>query len=175
MAEPRVSGMYVAAFLESAGEVSSVFERKARNILEANGIPEVDPEEWYSIDKFVSAMNDIEKEVGEKTSEQAGIKMMEIVPAMSDFESMAEAIEVGQEPLEESYQNYSVESVGGFRYETLSNGNGKVTYYGGWEYPESFTAGIFKGMAQEVNGLATNSIQPIEPEGNEVYSFEVVE
>lgn len=170
MAEPKVSGMYVVAFLESAGEVSPVFERKANGILESNGIDNVDPEEWYSIDKFVSAMNEIEDEVGEKTSEQAGIKMMEVAPQISELSSMEEAIEVGEEPLRESYQNYSVEEVGDFKYEETADGP-KVAYYGGWRYPEAFTRGIFKGMAKEVDGLGPNDIESTEAVGDEVYSF----
>lgn len=174
MPSPEVSGMYVTAFLDSAGEVSSVFERKARSILDENGIEEVSQEEWYEIDRFVSAMNNIEEEVGEKTSERAGIEMMEVAPEIEDLSSMEEAIEVGKEPLRQSYRNYSVEEVGGFKFEE-SEGEKRVAYYGGWEYPEAFTHGIFKGMAKAVDGVSPNDIVPTESVGDEVYSYVVVD
>lgn len=175
MSDPKVSGKYVGAFIESAGDVSSVFERKARNILESNGIEDVDPQEWYSVDRFVDAMNEIEEEVGEKTSEQAGRKMIEIVDAISGLSSMEEAIEIGKEPHRQSYQNFSTEEVGGLKSERLDNGNVKVAYYGGWEFPEAFTKGIFKGFTKGVNGLTPDDIESREAEGNEVYAFEVYE
>lgn len=174
MASPEVSGMYVAAFLSSAGEVSSVFERKARTILEDHGIEQVEQDEWYDIGNFVDAMNKIEQKIGEKTSEQAGMKMMEVAPQIEDLSSMEEAIEVGQEPLRQSYRNYSVEKVGGFKFYE-ENGEKKVTYYGGWEYPESFTHGIFKGMADEVDGISPGDIVPADPVGDEVYTYVVDE
>lgn len=175
MSEPKVSGKYVGAFIESAGEVSSVFKRKANEILESNGISEVDPESWYSVDKFIDAMNEIEAEVGEKTSEKAGRKMIEIVDEISGLESMEKAIQIGKEPHRQSYQNFSVEEVGGIRHERLDNGNLKVAYYGGWEYPKAFTNGIFKGFATGVTGLTTNDVEPVEAEGDEVYAVEVHE
>lgn len=173
MSEPLVSGRYVGAFLESAGMVSSVFERKAANILESNGIDDVDPDDWYSADKFVSAINEIESEVGEKTSEQAGVKMIEIVPEISGLSSMEEAIEVGKEPHRQSYQNFSTEEVGDLKYDSTGRGPDRVAYYGGWEFPQAFTRGIFKGFAKGVDGLSPNSIEPTEAKGDEVYAFEV--
>lgn len=175
MADPKVSGKYVGAFIESAGDVSPVFERKASNILESNGIDDVDPEDWYSVEKFVDAMSEIEGEVGEKTSEQAGIKMIEVVDEISGLSSMEEAIEIGKEPHRQSYQNFATEEVGGLKCEQLDNGNLKVAYYGGWEYPEAFTEGIFKGFAKGVDGLTPDDIEPREPEQDEVYAFEVYE
>lgn len=161
------------AFLESAGAVSAVFERKAANMLEDNGIKDVDPDSWYSAEKFVGAINDIEAEVGQKTSEQAGVKMIEVVPEISGLSSMEEAIEIGKEPHRQSYRNFSVEEAGDLRYESVQGGPDRVAYYGGWEYPEAFTHGIFKGFAKGVEGLDTNSIEPVDPKEDEAYAFEV--
>lgn len=175
MPEPKISGKYVEAFIDSAGEVSSIFRRKASNILESNGITDVDPEGWYSMEKFVASMNEIEKEVGEKTSEQAGVKMVEVNDAVSNLTSMEESMEIGKELHQQSHKNFDVDTVGDMKYERLDNGNLKVAFYGGWEYPESLTHGIFKGYAKGVNGLTTNDVEPIEPEGDEVYAAEVYE
>lgn len=175
MSQPKITGQFVGGFLESTGDVSSVFEQKARNILESNGIEEVDPEGWYPIDQFADAMNQIEEEVGEKTSEKAGVTMIEIIDELSNIGSMEETIEIAKEQQRQSYQNFSPEEAGQLKYGRLDNGNGRVAYYGGWPYPEAFTRGIVKGFAEATSGLGTTDIKPMEAQGDEVYAFEVIE
>lgn len=173
MSDAKIVGQFVMGFLASAGEVSSVFERKARNILESNGIEGIDPEGWYSVEKFASSMHQIEEEVGEKTSEQAGIKMIEVVDEITDMSSIEAAISVGQEQQAASYQNFSPEEVGQLRHEKLSNGDDRVAYYGGWPYPEAFTRGIFKGFVQMTNGKSSNDVEMVEPDNDEVFACEI--
>jgi hypothetical protein len=171
MSQPRVSGQFVQAFLMSAGDVSPVFERKAREYLEDNGIEDVSADDWYPYDQFANAMNDIEEEVGRMTSKEAGRKMVEIIEEMSDLKSIEKAVELGKKHTRQAYQNYSPERVGQMRYESLKNGHHRVAYHGGWEYPEGFTRGIFRGHAQATRGLESADIEPTDTRPDETYAY----
>jgi hypothetical protein len=175
VSDPKIIGKFVAGFLASAGEVSSVFERKARNILESNGISEVDPDEWYSADKFSNSMHQIEDEVGEKTSEQAGVKMIEVIDELSNLESMERAVELAQEQQKMNYQNYTPETVGQLRYEELNSGNIRIGYWGGWDYPEAFTRGILKGFAQATESRSSVEMKTVSTRDDETHAFEIIE
>jgi hypothetical protein len=65
------TGKYVVAFVENAGEVSAVFERKTRRLVEKH-VGELDPDGWYKVGDFSDALHEIEDEVGHRTMEQAG-------------------------------------------------------------------------------------------------------
>lgn len=173
MARPMVAGRFVEAFLASAGDVSPVFERKARSYLEAYGIEDVDGEQWYPMQDFADAMNDIEDTVGEMTSRQAGIKMIAIVDELSDLPSMDAAIEVGKRQHQQSYQNFTPDAVGQLRHESLDGGDSRVAYYGGWPYPRGFTEGIFRGFAKSTHHGSAFDIEPTAERADEEYAFVV--
>ncbi|MFB6175751.1 MAG: hypothetical protein ABEI99_01155, partial [Halobaculum sp.] len=67
----EVLGRYPLATVQSAGNVSPVFERKARELFSEH-LGELDPETWYSTEDTVSAYHDLNDEVGEATMRQGG-------------------------------------------------------------------------------------------------------
>lgn len=175
MGDTQISGQFVGAFVESAGLVSPVFEKKAMDVLESNGVSEVDPEAWYSAEKFSNAIHQIEREAGEKTSERAGIQMIEIIPELSGLPSIEDAIEIAQQQQRESYKNFSPEAAGQIRQERLDNGNIRIAYFGGWDYPEAFTRGIIRGFAQGTEARNSVDTETVTTRDDETHAFEIIE
>lgn len=169
--DTQIVGQFLQAFLQSAGEVSPVFERRARGFLEDNGIDQVDPNEWYSVERFAAAMNEIETAVGEKTAEQAGIKMIEIIDELQGLDTFESVLETAQVQQRESYQPFSPEAVGQIRYEQDADGTYRLSYYGGWPYPESFTRGIFRGTADATTEFSTFAIESTTTRDDEPFAF----
>jgi hypothetical protein len=135
----------------------------------------VDPEAWYSAEKFSNAIHQIEREAGEKTSERAGIQMIEIIPELSGLPSIEDAIEIAQQQQRESYKNFSPEAAGQIRQERLDNGNIRIAYFGGWDYPEAFTRGIIRGFAQGTEARNSVETETVTTRDDETHAFEIVE
>lgn len=169
--DPKISGRYVEAILESFGEVSPIFEKKGREIFQSIGIREVDPDEWYEMQKVVRATHVIENEVGEQSSEQAGVKQVEYTDAFDGFDSFAEAIEAGNRLLEQVYEGYSREEVGAFVVESLADDRYRVSVTGPYPYADQFVKGILIGLAQEGTGSSPRSVSAAEERADESHAY----
>jgi len=161
----------VSAFIASAGEVSPVFERKVREYLEKNGIDSVDPDSFYTLDKFSKAVHQVENDVGNMTTLEAGREMISVIDELSNMPSLADTIEIGQQQQRAAYKNFSPEDAGQLRHEQRDDGTDRVAYYGGWRYPEGFTEGIMKGFARVTNGYAASGVEPTDPRHDEVFAY----
>lgn len=171
MSEQQISGQFVTAFIASAGEVSPVFERKVREYLEKNGIKSVDPDALYSLDKFSKTMHQVEDDVGDMTTMEAGREMIVVVDELSEMASLEDTIGIAKQTQREAYANFSPESAGQLRHEQRDDGIDRVAYYGGWRYPEGFTEGIMKEFAAVTNGYAASDIEQTEPRHDEVFAY----
>lgn len=74
------AGLYLLSFFESAGEVSPVFEKKARELFDEHGLSDIQPNEHYPTDKVVSAFQNVVDEIGSETMFQGGKQMGSDVP-----------------------------------------------------------------------------------------------
>jgi hypothetical protein len=79
---------------ESAGEVSPVFERKMRDLFEEHGIEDPSPDEWYSAENFVSAVNEAAEQIGDKTVLEAGVQMGRDVPQPEEVDGPKDALAI---------------------------------------------------------------------------------
>ncbi|MEZ3144929.1 hypothetical protein [Halobaculum sp. MBLA0143] len=174
MPDAQLNGLYVAAFVESAGEVSAVFEKRAMQMLTENNIDDLDEDSWYYAEDFEEAMVEIEEQVGSMTTQQAGEKMIEVNEQIPAQDSARDGFDVLKEQHESSYRGYSVDEVGQYRVDRLSEDHFCVATYGGWGYPEAFTKGLLKGVIQETEAGVTNpDLDPTDTEGEEVFAYEV--
>jgi hypothetical protein len=174
MAGARVIGLYIAAFVESAGEVSSVFEKKALSMLADHGIENIEEESWYDLDSFEAAVEQIENKVGAKTTQQAAVKMIQVDDKVPNQDSAGEAFEILKEQQRNAMQNHTTEDCGQYRVEKLGAQHFRVATYGGWGYPEAFTRGLLKAVIQETESQGARvEVEPTDKSGNEQYAYEV--
>lgn len=171
MSVSRVEGRFLKFVLQSVGEVSSVFEQKVREMIEQNGIEEIDDDGWYETESWANALHQVEEEIGAKTSEQVGAKIVENLEEVSDMGSMEETIEISREIQADSYQNFTPETAGQFRHEYTENGDSRISLYGGWPYPEAYTYGIAKGVVRATEGVSASDIEETETREDEVYAY----
>lgn len=174
MSATRLNGLYVAAFVESAGEVSAVFEKKAVNMLSSHDIEDLDEESWYRAADFEGAMAEIEDQVGSMTTMKAGEKMIEVDESIPEQSSAIEGFDILQSQHEAGYKNYDLDEVGQYRIDQLGDKHFRVATYGGWGYPEAFTKGLLKGVIQETERQATSvDLDPVDTDHDEVFAYEV--
>ncbi len=174
MPEPKCKGLFVAAFVESAGEVSSVFERKALDILGSHGIEDPDPESLYPAESFFAAMTETEENVGRNTAKQAGEKMIEVNPEIQQMSSAEEGFGELRTQMRFGFENFSVEEVGQFDIEQLDEGLFRVATVGGWSYPEAFTEGLLSGIVKVTEDDVRNvSVEQDDTAEDEVLAYEV--
>jgi hypothetical protein len=174
MSEPQVIGLYITAFVESAGEVSIVFERKAKEMLADHGIEDIDVESWYDLNAFERAVTEIEEQVGGKTTRQAAVKMIEVDDKIPDQNSARDGFEILKTQQRNAMDDFSVEDCGQYRIEQLDPQEFRVATYGGWGYPEAFTGGLMKGVIQETERQGAKvELDSVSTSGDEVYAYKV--
>jgi hypothetical protein len=171
MTEPKVSGEYAQAMIATFGEVSPIFERKAATIFEEAGIRDIQPDERYEMSKLSEALHDVVDEVGEKSSEQVGIKQVEISEGFSELGSFEEFAARANEILREIYTPYSPEEVGEFRTESLGGGEYRVSIFGPYPYPTKFVQGVVAGGGKEVFGSMPKTIESTDTKPEESHAF----
>lgn len=150
----KISGKYVAAFVQSAGEVSAVFEKKAQETLSAHGIDDPDPEEFYDDAAFGAALAEIEETAGERTVRQAGQKMIAVNESVVSQSSAVAGLETMADQHAGIHRDYSVAEAGG--YEVVSTGDRtcRVDVLGDYPFPLSLPHGAIEGTVRETESDA---------------------
>lgn len=169
----EVTGLYVTAFLESAGEVSAVFEKKLRQVLQSNGIEDPSPEEWYSADDFVDAVVEVSETIGDKTVRQASVEMGHNVPWADEVDDPKSIVEKVDESGKNAYRNHSGEyAIGRYVIEEFGDGTATVAVEPAFPYPIEVAEGATKG-AMEVACDEANvvSVESVEAEPNRKGAF----
>lgn len=174
MVESQISGAYVTAFVASAGSVSPVFEKKARETLADNEITEPAESDWYDNERFGDALSEIVDKAGEKTVEQAGREMTKITDDIVEQESVEAGLEVFTSQHDAIHQPDGTEAAGVVEYERLGEDHYRVAAAGeGYEYPASLTKGAATETIRQTGGPTKLDIEDVQAEGDEVFAFEV--
>jgi hypothetical protein len=138
--DSQADGRYVVAFMESAGEVSPVFERKVKDYFESH-LPSVDADEWYNTDDVVTAFEKINQDIGSQTMEQGGREAAKAVPWPDEVNSVSGAITALQQAHRDAYRNSNQQNpAGNYTFEK----SGKRTAHVGFPYAPAFAQGVFK-------------------------------
>lgn len=146
--EAELNGRYVAGFVESAGEVSPLFERKLRDIFDEH-VSGVDADSWYRIGDLEDAFREILAETGEETMVEGGIEAARRLPFPDDVETLCDAVGRLNELHTNAHRNSNLEYPAGrftidFRSETSLRG-GITT---GYPYTAPIIEGVYTGTIQ---------------------------
>jgi hypothetical protein len=160
-------GLYVLSFFESAGKVSKVFERKARQLFEEHGIADVEPETYYHYDELAPAFYGVVDEIGPKSMMEGGRQMGRDIPWPDGIETIHE----GLATLDDIHQEASPAIVdgevvdvdhpaGGYTYERLDDRSARVGIRERYPSPPVMAEGVFLGIADDLQpSEATGDIE----------------
>ncbi|SDJ62800.1 hypothetical protein SAMN05216226_10687 [Halovenus aranensis] len=171
--DAEVIGKYILAFIESAGEVSPVFESKVRSKFEEN-TGEIRPDEWYTAEDVKRTYESILADVGPKTMKNGGIETAKALPFEED-NSVAEALDLlcEEHTSSEVYRNTaSRQPAGQYTYEV----NGRSAHLGATEdypYTKPFVEGIYRGLIRKYGTGATPEFEETTPRPDEGFAWHV--
>jgi hypothetical protein len=167
-------GRYIVGFVEAAGEVSPIFERKARKMFEKH-MGALDPEEWYDLSDCVAAFEEILDEVGPKTMEEGGVAAADALPLDDDL-SLEEAL-AGLNELQTgpTYRNTEMDAPAGEYLFTLNGDrSGRFAVSDAWPLTEPYAKGVYKGVVGRW-GLSGNrpEFEKVMPNEEERFAWNV--
>lgn len=171
-------GLYLISFFESAGAVSAVFEKKARELFEEYGLENVEPDEFYPGDDISDAFADVVEDVGARTMRQGGEQMGADVPFPPEVDSpqaglqtidavhqeAARATDDAPADLERPAGRYTCEVTG----ETSVH----VGITENYPFPEIMAEGVFVGIVEDLGGTSAR-ISEDTPRGEEKTAWEI--
>jgi hypothetical protein len=171
-------GLYLLSFFESAGEVSPVFEKKARELFSEYGLEDVEPEEFYPGDKISDAFFDVVNDVGDKTMQKGGKQMGLDVPwpeGVDDPHAGLQTIDAVHQEAARTTDDAPADlerPAGGYTYEQTGDTSAHVGITENYPYPSVMAEGVFLGI---VNGLGASSatITDDTPKGDEKSAWEI--
>lgn len=150
--ESEVTGKYLIAFVEAAGEVSSVFEEKTREIFEEHTDGELESDGWYKADNIVEAYDDLLNNVGKQTMKQGGLAAAETLPFSEDI-SLEEAFDKLSEEHKSAYRNSDMEEpAGNYVGEVEGPNSARVAITDAYPYTAPFAKGVFEGVIERWGG-----------------------
>lgn len=167
----EVSGKYVASLIEASGEVSSVFQKKTREMFEET-VGEIDPEGWYSVSDVAEAYHRIQEDVGSQTMKRGGKATVGDLPHSDDL-SITEALEKLVETNQSVYRNSDMEYPGGTYLYDIDGRSARFAVDEAYPLPKLFAEGIYIGMVERFGpNDAVPTLEETEPESNEQYAWE---
>lgn len=167
----EVNGKYINSLIEASGEVSSVFEKRTREMFEET-VGEIEPEGWYTIDKVSEAYHKIESEVGAQTMKRGGKATAEAFP-YPDETSIEEALAHLVETNKEVYQNSDREYPGGKYLYDVDGRSARLAVDEAYPLPEKFAEGVFTGIIERFGPTdAVVILEKATPEGDEQFAWE---
>jgi len=168
----EVIGRYPLATVESAGEVSPVFERKARELFNEH-LGELDAEQWYRTDDVVAAYESLGDEVGESTMRQGGKESAKAVEWPPEVDTVRGGLDALAEMHKEAFRNSSDEfPAGKYTFEPLGDRHAHVGISGGYPFTAPHAEGVFVGVVQDLSD-ARASIEETTPKADEQKAFEL--
>lgn len=139
----EAKGQTIMSIVAGAGEVSTVFEQKAEEILADNGIERLSPEEWYSLRDYLSALDDIDEEIGTDTITAIG----EHIPEEAEWPPGVDSVAGGLESIAGAYEMNHRGDVGSYEVEAIDDSSARVTCRN--PYSCALDTGIVRGTAEK--------------------------
>jgi hypothetical protein len=143
-------GRYLMAFIESAGEVSTVFERKLRSMAEER-FDTLAADEWYRLGDMADLYQQVEDEVGEATMRQGGAENARAIPWPDDLNSVEDGLAFLNEAHENATRGSDREYPAG-RYTIEMQGERSVRFgvTEAFPWPASFAEGAIQGIVSDL-------------------------
>lgn len=170
--DSEVIGRYPLATVQSAGEVSPVFERKARELF-SDHLGELDAETWYTTDDVVAAYQSLGEEVGEATMREGGKESAKAVEWPPEVSTPMEGLGALAAMHKEAFRNSGREfPAGKYTFESLGDSRAHVGVTEDYPFTVPHAEGVFVGVVQDLSD-ARPSIQSADPEPDEQAAFEI--
>lgn len=175
MSETKVHVEHVEAFLESFGEVSPVFQRKASNNFEEEGIDPDGDEEWVSQEAVRTAVAALAEDAGSATMYEAGKSVGGNIPTEATeptaiLQSLNESHKAAfQDPRAELPAGEFQWSEDGESLRVSATEN--WPYGGGFPHGSEFTSGILSAVLS--NAVTSPGITETNTRGREAIAFEI--
>jgi hypothetical protein len=167
-------GLYVLSFYESAGRVSPVFERKAREVFEDHGLEDVAEDEFYLYDILAPAFYDVVDTIGEKTMYEGGKQMGRDIPWPDGVETAQDGLEtldaIHQQATGARENGETVDidrPAGGYTYEKTGDKSARVGITEKYPNPPIMAEGVFVGIVDGLTSAASVDIEETEPDRSE--------
>jgi len=159
--DAELDGKYVAAFVESAGDVSPIFERKVRTIFEEQ-IDEIDADSWYRIGNIEPVFEEILGQVGENTMIQGGIWAAHRHEYPEWVDSLRDATAVLNDLHKAGHRNSNLEYPAGkytIEWHSETAFRGGITT--GYPYTPPVIEGVYRGMIRNLvgNGPSVEAVE----------------
>lgn len=170
--DAEATGKYMYSFVEAAGEVSSIFEKKTREMFEKH-LGELEPDGWYNLGDTATAFHAIRDEVGAHTMVNGGKAAGEALPFPDDTE-LEEAIELLIETNQEVYRNSDMEYPAGTYLYEIDGRSGRFAVDEAYPLTKHFAKGVYIALIEQYGPEdAIPSFDEVEPEGDEQFAWEV--
>lgn len=140
----EVNGRAIRSVVEGVASFSELFESMSLEMLENNGIPDPQPGEWYPMQDYLDAFQEIENRVGPNTVEQIGRSIPEVV----EWPGGIETVPAAMEQLDDVYQmNHRGGEIGSYEFRMTGAQEGRMECYN--PYPCALDRGIVTGIARK--------------------------
>lgn len=167
------NGAYLVAFIQSAGEVSPVFERKIQEMAEER-FGTISADEWYPLGEWKELYEDVMDEVGEATMKQGGKENGKAIEWPDEVNSVEDALNTLNEMHKDSTRNSDQEYPAG-RYVIDMQGprSVRVGITEAFTWPKPFVPGAIQGIVEDVGpDDAVFSETEVSPKSNERAAWE---
>jgi hypothetical protein len=162
--DAEATGKYMVAFIESAGKVSPVFERKVREIFE-NHMGTLEEDSWYLNANVEKAFDEVLEEVGEKTMMEGGVESGKAIDWPDEVETVMDGFNIWNTFHEAAYRNSDLDfPAGRYTVEHLGDRKVRIGITEGYNLSAEFAKGCSKGIVQELSDTSNRTrLEDTEP------------
>lgn len=162
--DAEATGHYMVAFVESAGKVSPVFERKVREIFEDN-LGELEAGRWYRNEAITNAFEEILTQVGEQTMREGGIESGKAIQWEDDVDTVMDGLERWNDKHEAAYRNSDLRfPAGKYTVEDAGSRTARLGITDGYNLSAAFAKGCSVGIARDLgsndHAVTTEDVAP---------------
>lgn len=142
--DAEVNGRSVRSVVEGVGQFSSAYKERTLNILDNHGLPEPEEGEWYSMQAYLDAFEELSDTVGPKTVTKIGSE----IPSVVDWPPEVGTVEEALTSLDDVYRmNHRGEDLGYYEFEPTGDASGVMECRN--PYPPELDEGLLKGVAEK--------------------------
>jgi len=171
----EVKGQFIQAFVESTGQVSSVFQEKTREIFENNGldVDEIEADSWHDAHAYADAMHGVLEEVGKKTLQRASSHQATIVPWPDHVETVPDGLAFIADADRQAHRSPSGDWDGSYDFEQIDDSTARVGIPEYSPYPVENFRGVLEGGLEALSESTHANVSDAEPRSDEKAAFEV--
>lgn len=137
-----VSGTVVECVRRGITETCGGFERRTRTILERNGLPEPEADEWYPLADVRALYEDIHSTTGRNIVEQLGVTF----PGVAQWPVGVAGVGAALAELDGVHQRLHRGEAGGYSFTRTGERTGRLVC--DTPYPAAFERGVVRGIGK---------------------------